>query len=82
MSYQNKNYVNNTYTESIAKYDPLTTEEELQLSKDIKKGGKKKKEAVHKLMLHNSKLVIKIAGAYANMGLDMDDLVSEGNIGL
>ena len=42
MSYQNK-YVNNTYTESIAKYDPLTTEEELQLSKDIKKGGKKKK---------------------------------------
>ena len=33
-------------------------------------------------MLHNSKLVIKIAGAYANMGLDMDDLVSEGNIGL
>jgi len=82
MSYQNKNYVNNTYSESIAKYDPLTAEEELQLSKDVKKGGKKKREAVHKLMLHNSKLVIKIAGAYGNMGLDMDDLVSEGNIGL
>ena len=42
MSYQNKNYVNNTYTESISKYDPLTAEEELQLSKDVKKGGKKK----------------------------------------
>lgn len=82
MSYQKKNYANTTYTESISQYNPLTAEEELKLSKDVKKGGKKKKEAVHKLMLHNSKLVIKIAGAYAGMGLDMDDLVSEGNIGL
>ena len=82
MSYQNKNHVNTNYSESIAEYFPLSAEQELQLSKDVKKGGKKKRAAIHKLMLHNSKLVIKIAGAYVNMGLDMDDLVSEGNIGL
>ena len=82
MSYQSKNHLNTTYSESIAEYFPLSAEQELQLSKDVKKGGKKKRAAVHKLMLHNSKLVVKIAGAYVNMGLDMDDLVSEGNIGL
>ena len=82
MSYQNKNYVNPLYSDSIANYDPLSAKEELELSKDIKQGGKKKKEAVNKLIIHNAKLVIKIAGAYANMGLDMDDLVSEGNLGL
>tara|TARA_B100002019_G_scaffold292973_1_gene318067 strand:- start:1914 stop:2783 length:870 start_codon:yes stop_codon:yes gene_type:complete len=82
MSYQSKNHLNTTYSESIAEYSPLSTEQELQLSKDVKKGGKKKRAAIHKLMLHNSKLVVKIAGAYINMGLDMDDLVSEGNIGL
>ena len=82
MSYQSKNHLNTIYSESIAEYFPLSAEQELQLSKDVKKGGKKKRAAVHKLMLHNSKLVVKIAGAYANMGLDMDDLVSEGNIGL
>lgn len=82
MSYQSKNHLNSIYSESIAEYFPLSAEQELQLSKDVKKGGKKKRAAVHKLMLHNSKLVVKIAGAYVNMGLDMDDLVSEGNIGL
>lgn len=82
MSYQSKNHLNTIYSESIAEYFPLSAEQELQLSKDVKKGGKKKRAAVHKLMLHNSKLVVKIAGAYVNMGLDMDDLVSEGNIGL
>lgn len=82
MSYQSKNYLNTIYSESIAEYFPLSAEQELQLSKDVKKGGKKKHAAIHKLMLHNSKLVVKIAGAYVNMGLDMDDLVSEGNIGL
>ncbi len=82
MSYQNRNYINTSYSDSIAEYSPLTTKEELELSRQIKKGGKKRREAIHKLMIHNTKLVIKIAGAYVNMGLDMDDLVSEGNIGL
>jgi len=82
MSYQNKNYVNHLYSDSIANYNPLSAKEELELSKAIKQGGKKKKQAVNKLMIHNAKLVIKIAGTYANMGLDMDDLVSEGNLGL
>ena len=82
MSYQNRNYINTSYSDSIAEYSPLTAKEELELSRQIKKGGKKRREAIHKLMIHNTKLVIKIAGAYVNMGLDMDDLVSEGNIGL
>ena len=68
MSYQNKNYANTSYSDSIAEYSPLTAKEELELSLQIKKGGKKRREAIHKLMIHNTKLVIKIAGAYVNMG--------------
>ena len=33
-------------------------------------------------MVHNTKLVVKIAGSYVGMGLDLDDLISEGNLGL
>ncbi len=82
MSYQNKNSINSVYCESIADFNPLSREEEAQLSKRIKKGGKQRLPAIHKLMTHNTKLVVRIASAYVNMGMDLDDLVSEGNLGL
>mgnify|MGYP003118016030 CR=1 FL=1 len=74
--------VSHTYTNSISEYSQLTKQEEIELSEQIQKGGKKKRAAINKLICHNTKLVIKIAGAYTGMGLDMDDLISEGNIGL
>jgi len=75
-------YASEKYIDSIASLNPLTRKEEELLSGEIKKGGKRKKAAVSKLVSHNVKLVVTIAKSYAGMGLDMDDLISEGNLGL
>ena len=69
------------YCKDIANLNPLPKEEEVRLSNDIKKGGKKKIAAMHKLVQHNLKLVVKIASGYTGMGLELEDLISEGNIG-
>jgi len=82
MSYQSNLYTNSIYTRQIADCNPLSKKEEKFLSDEIKKGGKRKKQAIQKLVSHNVKLVVTIAKSYANMGLEMDDLVSEGNLGL
>ena len=82
MSYQSSNFANPVYFQQISHLNPLSKQEEVKLSNEIKKGGKRKKAAASKLVLHNVKLVVKIAQSYTGMGLDMDDLISEGNIGL
>jgi len=43
---------------------------------------RKGREAREKLILSNLRLVQKIAQRYKNIGLDLEDLISEGNIGL
>tara|TARA_Y100001963_G_scaffold156179_1_gene249124 strand:- start:5938 stop:6783 length:846 start_codon:yes stop_codon:yes gene_type:complete len=70
------------YCDEISSYDLLSKEEEKLLSDDIKKGGKRKSLAKQKLINHNLRLVVKIAGHYQGMGLDLEDLVSEGNLGI
>jgi len=67
------------YMREIGKVDLLTAKEELQLAARIKKGD----EEARKHMIHaNLRLVVKIAHDYANFGLPLLDLISEGNIGL
>lgn len=62
----------------------LTRDEERLLSRTIHKyaTGKKKQEAKSRFISSNLRLVIKIARSYENLGMDLDDLISEGNIGL
>jgi len=61
----------------------LTVEEEKDLAKLIKNSnGSKKQEAKNLFISSNLRLVIKIARSYENLGLDLEDLISEGNIGL
>lgn len=61
----------------------LTPKEEISLGKAVQgKNSKKAKAAVDQLIEHNLKLVIKIAGDYCHPGLEIDDLISEGSIGL
>jgi len=61
----------------------LTVEEEKDLAKLIKNSnGSKKQEAKNLFIASNLRLVIKIARSYENLGLDLEDLISEGNIGL
>ena len=57
----------------------LSAEEERRLSARIKAGDER---ALNKLIEANLRFVVAIARQYQGKGLSMDDLVSEGNIGL
>src|SRR5258708_38571855 len=67
------------YRREIGQVQLLTTQEEIDLAARIKKGDR---EARTLMIKANLRLVVKIAHDYANLGLPMLDLVSEGNIGL
>ena len=67
------------YLREISKTPLLTAAEEVSLSQRIKKGD----EAARAHMIRaNLRLVVKIAQDYANYGMPVTDLISEGNIGL
>lgn len=67
------------YIDEIGGGQQLTAEEERELSARILAGDKK---AHQELVVANIKLVVAVANSYQGRGLSMDDLVSEGNIGL
>ena len=57
----------------------LSAKEELKLARQVHKGNK---EAWHKMIECNLRLVVKIARHYVNRGLAFLDLIEEGNLGL
>jgi len=68
-----------TYLKEIRNIPLLTQEEEVTLSKRIKKGD----EQARKLMIQsNLRLVINIAKRYMRLGIPFLDLIEEGNLGL
>lgn len=67
------------YMREISQTPLLTPQEEVELAAHIKKGDK---EARTLMIKANLRLVVKIAQDYANYGLPLADLISEGNIGL
>ena len=67
------------YFKDINKYEPLTLEEEQELAKRIKNGDSK---ALEKLIKHNLKIVIVIANKNRGRGIDVEDLIQQGNLGL
>jgi len=69
----------NRYLREIGRFPRLTPQQEIELAAKIKKGDAK----AHEQMINsNLRLVVTIAHDYANLGLPLLDLVSEGNIGL
>lgn len=69
----------NIYLKEIIKVSLLTREEELELGKRINYGDE---NAIKRLIEANLRLVVSRARKYQWMGLTLDDLVGEGNIGL
>ncbi|WP_018970065.1 sigma-70 family RNA polymerase sigma factor [Rubritalea marina] len=67
------------YLNEIGKTDLLTPEQEVELAGKIKQGDK---DARTLMIKANLRLVVKIAQDYSNYGLSLQDLISEGNIGL
>ena len=59
--------------------EPLTKEEEIIYVKKAEEGDPKAKET---LIEHNLRLVVFLAKKYENTGIDLEDLVSIGTIGL
>jgi len=70
------------YLQQIEMIPLLTPEEEIDLSQKVQSGTRGAKEARHKMIRSNLRLVISLAKRYANIGLPFSDLVEEGNIGL
>ena len=63
----------------IALPEPLTIEEEQALSEQLVGGDEKARE---KLIVHNLRLVVYIAKKFENSGVNIEDLISIGTIGL
>jgi RNA polymerase primary sigma factor len=67
------------YLREIGKIPLLNAEEELALAKKVKAGDKRAKDQMAEA---NMRLVVSIAKRYVGRGLDLLDLIQEGNTGL
>tara|TARA_Y100001937_G_scaffold27415_1_gene39409 strand:+ start:5674 stop:6543 length:870 start_codon:yes stop_codon:yes gene_type:complete len=88
-----ESYLLNIYYEESSKYPLLSRKEEIELFERMLKWSKNKsccstiarkkgKEAKEILINSNLRLVIKIAKDFNSLGLELQDLISEGNLGL
>ncbi len=67
------------YLHAIGDIPLLTREQEVSLAKRYEAGDKEAKNAIIEA---NTRLVVSIAKKYADRGLDLLDMIQEGNIGL
>ena len=68
------------YLAQIKKFPMLDAEEEYMLAKNWKKTGNLK--SAEKLVTSHLRLVAKIAMGYIGYGLPVNEMISEGNVGL
>ena len=67
------------YLNEINKIPMISHEEEIELAQKAQAGDK---TAKNKLVNANLRFVVNVAKKYQNHGLDLSDLISEGNLGL
>jgi len=71
-----------TYLKEVRTIPLLTPQEEIDLTRKIKRGGKNSEQARKKMIRSNLRLVINIAKKYMYLGIPFLDLIEEGNLGL
>lgn len=69
----------NSYLKDISRIPLLTPEQEKEVGAKAKLGDKK---AIDKLVTSNLRFVVSVAKQYQGQGIDLIDLINEGNIGL
>ena len=74
-----KGTVLSRYFAEIRDFPLLTKQEEQQLARDLQNG---RKEAVNELVESNLSFVAKVASEYRSLGMPLEDLLNEGNVGL
>ena len=79
MAAKNNDTAMNVYLREIGRIPLLTPQKEIELAAKIKNGDR---EASALMISSNLRLVVTIAQDYANLGLPLLDVISEGNIGL
>lgn len=67
------------YLQDISKEEMVSTDEEVELAKRIRQGDK---NALERLVKANLRFVISVAKQYQGQGLELTDLINEGNVGL
>ena len=67
------------YLQDISKEEMVSTDEEVELAKRIRQGDK---NALERLMKANLRFVVSVAKQYQGQGLELTDLINEGNVGL
>ena len=67
------------YLQDISKEEMVSTYEEVELAKRIRQGDK---NALERLVKANLRFVVSVAKQYQGQGLELTDLINEGNVGL
>ncbi len=70
------------FLREMARYPLLTQPQEIELAREIAKGGAQGEKAKRKLVRANLRLVVSIAKKYLNRGVPFLDLIQEGAMGL
>lgn len=70
------------YLQEIGRVELINSEDEIELAKLIKAGGRKGVRALERLVKANLRFVVSVAKQYQNQGLSLGDLINEGNLGL
>jgi RNA polymerase primary sigma factor len=67
------------YLQEVSKHGLLRAQDEIELGRQIQEGDD---QALLKLVAGNLRLVVSIAKRYMRQGMDFEDLIQEGNLGL
>ncbi len=67
------------YLQEIGREELVSVNEEVELARRIKAGDR---QALEKLVKANLRFVVSVAKQYQHQGLDLPDLINEGNLGL